>query len=102
VTGIAEPTLPTEFALSCIRPNPFSENTVISYQLPVASKVSLSIYDISGRLVKTLVSRHSSPGYYTAIWNGRDNSDRTMAAGIYFVKLITPEFKATRKIVLTR
>ena len=100
VTGIAEYALPTEFALSCIRPNPMSNRTVISYQLPVASKVSLSIYDISGRLVKTLVSRHSSPGYYTAIWNGRDISGKSVPAGIYFLELLTPEYTTTRKIVL--
>ena len=97
VTGIAEPTLPTKFALSCIRPNPFTKNTVISYQLPAPTKVSLAVYDITGKLVKVLVSRYSSPGYYTITWDGKD-----VPAGIYFVKLITPEFKATRKIVLTR
>jgi len=97
VVGIAEEPVPTKFALSCIRPNPFTKNTVISYQLPAPTKVYLAVYDITGKLVKVLVSRYSSPGYYTITWDGR-----TVAAGIYFVKLITPEFKATRKVVLTR
>jgi len=100
VTGIVEAKAPTGFALSCIKPNPFSENTVISYQLPIPTEVYLAVYDISGKLVKTLVSRHSSPGSYNVTWNGRDDKGKSVSAGIYFLELLTPKYKATKKITL--
>ena len=74
----------------------------ISYALPTASEMNLAIYDLSGKLIRTLVSGRESAGEKTVIWDRRDTSGKNLPAGIYFVKLTTPEYKTTRKVVLTR
>ena len=80
--GIAEQasvSIPTVFALSQNRPNPFSRTTIVSYQIPVSadgrqpSAVSLRIYALTGKLVRILVSESQEPGYYKVRWDGRDD-----------------------------
>ncbi len=88
------------FQVSQFHPNPFSEVTTISYQLPVATGVSLKIYDITGRLVKTLADRFQKPGCHKARWNGRGEHHRKLTAGIYFCVIETSKNKATRKLYL--
>ncbi|RLF39119.1 MAG: hypothetical protein DRN21_04065, partial [Thermoplasmata archaeon] len=65
--------LPTGFALSQNYPNPSNPETNIAYQLPVSCEVRLAIYNLTGQLVKTLVSEKKKAGYHTAHWDGRDN-----------------------------
>ena len=94
--------LPTKPSLSACRPNPFQNRTTISYQLPQAGNVSLCIYDVTGRTVKTLQAGFQKPGSYSAVWDGRDNKGRSVAKGVYFYRLDTPGFRAIRKAVVTR
>jgi len=78
-------------------PNPFSVKTVISYQVPVTSKVSLKIYDVTGRLVKTLVDELKSAGAYTVKLDGKD-----MPSGLYFYQLKVGQETRTKKLLLIR
>jgi photosystem II stability/assembly factor-like uncharacterized protein len=77
------------------RPNPFSGRTVISYSLPSAAHVTLDVYDLSGRLVETLINETKGPGIHSASWNANGR-----AAGLYFYRLRAGDFKSTRKMVV--
>jgi hypothetical protein len=83
-------------------PNPAKARTVIRFSLSVNSKVNLSIYDISGRLVKTLVNQNQTFGIYSISWDGRDNKGRTVAQGVYFCHLKTDDFSDIKRLVLIR
>ncbi|MGD9141577.1 MAG: FlgD immunoglobulin-like domain containing protein [bacterium] len=85
-----------------IRPNPFSATTTISYALPAASHVSLSVYDVNGRLVKTLVDEDAEAGTHLAVWDGTDSTGHRVARGIYFCRMAADEFSATAKVVLLK
>lgn len=83
-------------------PNPFKSHTTIRYSLPTESKVSLSIYDVSGRLVKTLVDQHQLGGVYSIKWNGKDNLGTNVSSGIYFYRLITDNYQTTKRAIIIR
>jgi hypothetical protein len=83
-------------------PNPFKTHTAIRYSLTATSKVTLSIYDISGKIVKTLVNENKKPGVYTSRWNGKDEHERAVAEGVYFYTLQTDKYNSTKKLILTR
>jgi len=68
-------------------PNPFNPVTNIAYSIKEAGKVTLQVYNIKGQLVKTLVNDMRETGNYTAIWNGRDNTNKAVASGVYFYKM---------------
>ncbi|MCK4353113.1 T9SS type A sorting domain-containing protein [candidate division WOR-3 bacterium] len=78
-------------------PNPFHLLTTISYALPAKTNVSLKIYDISGRLVHTLINGEKDPGNHTTQWNASDSP-----SGIYFVKFLAGDYIQTRKLILMR
>jgi hypothetical protein len=78
-------------------PNPFHNSTVISYSLPATTQVTLAIYDITGRLVETLVNETQQPGIHRVRWDRKTNP-----SGVYFYSLRVGEFSETRKTVLIR
>jgi len=80
-------------------PNPFISQTAISYSIPTTGRVSLLIYDISGRRVKTLVNQHQTPGVYSVSWNGTDDNGRTVAQGAYFYVLKTDGHEMQKKML---
>ena len=85
------------------RPNPFNPSTTIRYSLANNSFVQLSIYDVAGRLVRTLVNEESQQaGPHNVEWDSRDNSGRLVASGVYFYRLQTSGFTQTRKMILLR
>ncbi len=92
------PSNPINLSLSAT-PNPFHGNTHISYSIPKTTNVDLTIYDILGRPVKTLVSGNTTAGVYTTNWNGRTNSNELAQAGVYFFTLKTGEGQIARKII---
>jgi hypothetical protein len=94
--------LPTVFSLSQNHPNPSGGMTNISYQIPEAGHVSLGIYDVSGRLIRTLEDCEKAAGFYTVEWNGRDDSDRETGNGVYFYRLVSGEFSKNLKMILLR
>jgi hypothetical protein len=83
-------------------PSPLRGSTVISYGLPVESPVSLKVYDLSGRLVRTLVSGREKAGYHKAVWDGQAEGGRGVSTGVYFYRLTAGSFSAVRKLVILR
>jgi hypothetical protein len=79
--------LPAEYTLSQNYPNPFNPSTTINYQLPTASKVELSVYNLLGQKTATLVSGKQPAGYYRILWDGKNEFGRTVASGVYFYKI---------------
>lgn len=89
--------LPTAFGLSQNVPNPFNPLTEIRYQLPEASQVVLSVYDVRGRRVQVLVDDFVDAGYRTMVWDAKE-----IASGIYFVRMEAGDFIEVQKMVLIR
>jgi hypothetical protein len=93
--------LPTTFGLMANRPNPFMTHTTIQWQIPVNSNVAISIYDATGRIVKTLVNGSYTPGYYNITWDRSDENHNKVASGIYFFEMRTDKYSARHKMVIT-
>jgi len=84
-------------------PNPFNPQTLIAFHLPAAAVVELTVHDLAGRRVRTLLDRRSlSAGSHDAVWNGRDEGDRPVPAGAYFYTLKTSSTRATRSMILVK
>mgnify|MGYP005831265383 CR=1 FL=1 len=94
--------IPKNYALNQNYPNPFNPETVIEYQLPCASDVEISIFDLQGQKVVTLRKGHHAAGSYKVIWDGKDRSGRAVASGVYLYTLRTRDFVKTRKLVIIR
>jgi flagellar hook assembly protein FlgD len=84
-------------------PNPFNPSTSIEFDVPAGSgPLDISVFDVAGRRVTTLYSGRQAPGTHRVTWDGRDRSGRSVAGGIYFVRLESSDFRATSKMVLLR
>jgi uncharacterized lipoprotein YddW (UPF0748 family) len=83
-------------------PNPFNFETTIEFEIPFDSWVSVKIYDILGREIKTLVSGFKSAGRHKVIWDGRDEQGSYISSGVYFCRMTAGSFSKTIKIVLTK
>jgi hypothetical protein len=95
--------LPTAFTLSQNYPNPFNPSTTVTFEIPGEKQhVSLVIYDIRGRRVKTLVDGELEPGTYKVNWNGRDEGGKTVSSGIYLYTLRSNEGTYTRKMTVLK
>jgi hypothetical protein len=91
-----------EFTLLQNYPNPFNQTTKIQFTLAKPGFVTLNVYDILGRKVGTLVSEHLSSGYKSVLWDGKNESGKDVASGIYFYQLRFRDFSETRKLVLLK
>lgn len=101
----SSPSIPRNYALDQNTPNPFCGSTVIPYQIPAKGNIqciSIKIYDINGKRIRTLVNRQQSAGYYTTSWDGYDDSGKRLPSGVYFLKLIARDYSATEKLLLIR
>ncbi|MBN2619815.1 T9SS type A sorting domain-containing protein, partial [candidate division WOR-3 bacterium] len=94
-------THPISYAFS-MHPNPFTRRTAIDYVLPQRTQIDINVYNVTGQLVRTLVSDTQEPGYYTLFWEGQDNVGRQAAAGIYFVQMKAEGFEKQNKIILVK
>ena len=94
--------MPTAFFLSQNYPNPFNPITTIHYELPEMSHVEISLYNILGEKISTLMNEVQETGVKEVTWNGTDDSGRTVSAGIYIYQLRAGEFIESRKMVLIR
>jgi hypothetical protein len=83
-------------------PNPFTQGTMINYEMAEAGAVSLEIYSVEGRLIRTLVSGSVNAGPHSVLWNGKDDSGRMAARGVYFCSMEAEGYHATRKIVFMK
>jgi len=85
--------------LSLCYPNPFNPRTTIEYQLAQGGKVHLAVYDLKGRLVKSLVSGEVfPPGNHSAVWKGQDNAGHQVAGGVYLYRLKVNNFTAIERM----
>ncbi|MED5266067.1 MAG: FlgD immunoglobulin-like domain containing protein, partial [Candidatus Neomarinimicrobiota bacterium] len=94
--------IPEEFSLHQNYPNPFNPVTTIQYDIPIDSKVLLLVYDIQGRVVKTLVNSEQSAGYKSIRWNGTNDYGQSVSAGMYFYHLQTSNFSKVLKMVFLK
>jgi hypothetical protein len=94
--------IPKTFELSQNYPNPFNPTTEIRFALPKASNVKMVVYDIMGRLISTLVDQNMSVGAHRIMWNGQDQSGKTVSSGVYFYHIQAEGFSATKKMVLMK
>ena len=96
-------TMPNAFSLYQNYPNPFNPSTQISFDVPDGAElVSLSIYNILGKKVSTLLNNVVSPGKHKVEWNAKDNEGNPVASGIYFYELSSSSFIARKKMLLIR
>ena len=96
------PSLPAKYCLHQNHPNPFNPETQISYDLPNDSWIKLSVYNIRGQKVKTLVDRFEAAGHKTVTWGGKNEQGERVGSGVYFYRLEAGDFTAARKMVLVR
>jgi hypothetical protein len=89
-------------ALHAGAPNPFRSSTTISYAVPERGKVSVRVYDIRGRSVRTLVDEVQAARFHTAIWDGRDDGGRAVDSGVYFIRLQAGDKTITKRSLLLR
>jgi len=89
--------IPTEYSLSAAYPNPFNPTTTLSLALPIESEVFLSIYNLQGREVASLVNGNMEAGYHSVVWNADNYS-----SGIYFVQMIAGDYNHTQKLMLVK
>jgi hypothetical protein len=102
-TGTDEAAIPRVFALHQNAPNPFNPETTIRYDVPApGGKVNLTVYDVSGRIVRTLVDAAQTAGQHSVRWNGRNERGARVASGVYFCRMTAPGFEGQRKLVLLR
>tara|TARA_B000000460_G_scaffold228097_1_gene184138 strand:- start:16 stop:921 length:906 start_codon:yes stop_codon:yes gene_type:complete len=94
--------IPETFALHANYPNPFNPTTTISYDLPEQSQITLGIYDILGKQIKTLINQSQDAGSKIAIWDGTDNLGRQVSAGVYLYQIQAGVFTQTRKMLLLK
>jgi hypothetical protein len=94
--------VPNLFALSQNYPNPFNPETQIEYALPKASQVKLTIYNLLGQKVTTLVDEFQTVGFKTVHWDGKDDQGTEVASGVYFYKLKAGDFSETKKMILLK
>jgi hypothetical protein len=83
-------------------PNPFNPMTTIRYSVPRPGAVTLTVYDIHGRKVRSLLSGEQKAGGYSTLWDGRDDGGRRVASGVYFYRLAAEGFTQSRKLVVLR
>ena len=93
---------PLTFNLLQNYPNPFNPATTIAYSLPQSGDVSLKIYNMLGRRIKTLVDSYQEAGQHKIIWNGFNDSGAKAASGIYFYQLLSADKKLNKKMILVQ
>lgn len=96
------PVLPVESRLYQNRPNPFNPVTTIRFDVAVATHVRLRVFDVTGRVVRTLVDRHLPVAEHVVEWDGRDDRGRALSSGVYFYRLDAGELAVTKKLVLLK
>ncbi|MHB1688361.1 MAG: FlgD immunoglobulin-like domain containing protein [Ignavibacteriaceae bacterium] len=103
ITGITNTGLkPLTFALQQNYPNPFNPSTQIEYSIPRQANVTIKIYNILGREIKTLVSGEKTAGEYSITWNGLDNSGNQVASGAYFYRIEAGSFIQIKKMIFLK
>ena len=94
---------PNKFSVNIINyPNPFNPITTLRYDLPKATNVIITVYDMMGRKVKNLINTNQNSGYKSVIWNGTNDNGEIVSGGMYFYSIKTNTFSQTKKMVLLK
>ena len=93
---------PLEFTLSANYPNPFNPTTTIDYSIATAGDVSIIVYDMMGREVRSLVADFATPGSYSVVWDATNNEGLSVAAGMYVYKMTSSDFVEVNKMLLVK
>ncbi|MGQ9811452.1 MAG: FlgD immunoglobulin-like domain containing protein, partial [bacterium] len=101
-TSGIDDTKPQVFALKGNLPNPFVGSTTINYDLPVDARVKIEIFDVRGRLVRTLVDGIVLAGRRSEVWDGKDDKGVEVGAGIYFCRIHAGDWSATKAMALVK
>ena len=94
--------IPTEYSLSQNYPNPFNPSTIINYELIRTGKARITIYNVLGQEIISLVNDLKNYGKHSVTWNGQDKSGKIVSSGVYFSEMIINNFRATKKMVLMK
>ena len=94
---VAVTIIPDEYTLARAYPNPFNPVTTLSFAIPVDSEVILSVYNLQGRELASLIDGNMEAGYHSVVWNAD-----AYGSGIYFVKMVAGEFVNTQKLMLVK
>lgn len=94
--------VPERYGLSQNYPNPFNAQTTLRFDLPEAGEVALTIYNLSGQRVRTLVDGYREAGTHAVLWDGKDGSGRDMASGIYFYRFEGRMFVDVKRMVMMK
>ena len=97
VANLVDDLMPLQMSLDSAYPNPFNPTTTLNFTLPIEATVSISVYDLQGRDVATLVNGKMLPGSHSVKWNADSYS-----SGMYFVKMESNEFISTQKLMLVK
>lgn len=83
-------------------PNPFNQDARVRFTLKDADEITLRVYDVSGRVVRTMASGYHGRGIHDLVWDGRDDSGRELASGVYFIGLRAENREMTQKVVVVK
>ncbi len=97
-----KPQVLSKFELQQNYPNPFNSQTVIRYQIEKPTHLCLAIFDLNGRLVRTLFDNPSAPGLQEILWDGTNDDGSQIASGIYILKMQTPDFTDYKKLMFVK
>ena len=96
------PLIPRDYSLSQNYPNPFNPETQIQYAIPKNGQVTIAIYDILGRLVRTLVDEDKPAGFYQVTWNGKNKDGKLVSNGIYLLQMKAGTFITSKKMTIVK
>lgn len=101
-SGVESPGVVSRVSLLPSSPNPFRESATIAYSVPAAGRVRIAVYDVAGRLVRTVVDDDVEAGLHATQWDGRDRSGTAVASGVYFCRIEACGTSDTRSIVVLK
>jgi len=102
VTGNQSTYLPLKVELQHNYPNPFNLTTKVNYVINRATHIEISVYNILGQNVFTLVKQFQQPGFYEESWNGCNHQNNTVPSGVYFIILKTAGITIVKKMLLLK
>jgi len=94
--------VPMEFALQQNYPNPFNPSTQIQYALPTDANVTIAIYDLVGRQIRTLVNEQVTAGFHSTLWNATNEMGSPVSAGVYIYTITANDFRDVKKMILLK
>jgi hypothetical protein len=102
VDDVEETVPPLAYGLSQNTPNPFHPNTTIHFSMMETGPVKVTVYDISGKRVRTLVDQTKDAGHHSVVWDGRNDRGETLGSGVYFVRYRAAGHEYWKKAMLSR